>query len=181
MTQSDRYTIEELERRTRNAVNQLITAINSSKEAYDDFKEFQSGRINQPVAQDLFELVKVRNATLSIVAATGVITCKTNYDLFAGLSIGDPIAMTGWVAAGNNADKEISAKGTDSITVSDITGLVNATDDAGVTIKVKAEVWQTDIVQDYDDAYDAVLVAWNSLNNVAVTTADRMDTLRRVV
>lgn len=181
MAQSDLLTLEEELRETRLIARQLISAINAAYEKYNDFQEFDGGRVLQIVTQDLFELAKVREATLSIVSGTGVVTCLTGYNLFSVLSVGDQIAMSDWTNAGNNVNRYISAKAdNDTITLDDLTGLVTETDKAGVNFRVRAKTWQTDIVQDIIDANDAFKIPWDAMNNVAVTTAARMDTLRRV-
>ena len=180
MTIDDRLTIDEAERQASNLSRQVLLALREGKEGADNWDNFVNGRATQIVTQDLYDLAKVREVTLSIVASTGVITCDTGFDVFAPLKVGDQIAMSGWSNGGNNVNRIISAKGTDSITLSVTTGLVDETDTADISLRVRAKDWQLDIVQRLIDFYAAVSIPMDAVSNVAVTTAERRDEFRAV-
>ncbi len=77
-----------------------------------------------------------------VVAATGVFT-RTAGDWSAKVSVGDKVTFTGFAAGGNNGEKTVSAVGVLTLTTSDISGLVNVTNDSGVGYIVTNKLIQT--------------------------------------
>lgn len=81
--------------------------------------------------------------TVTVVATAKTMTLGSGTWAALGVAVGDSITTTGFASAGNNGTFEVTAIDGAEATLGNATGLVDVTDDAGVTILVSTKVGPT--------------------------------------
>jgi len=170
---------------TRADVNRILTQrskvlMREIKAGLEDYKTLLDAQNSQSVAdwtRDLEGLADTKSASLTIVAATGVISCISGANLFAGFRIGRDVQTSSFTNAGNNIlETEILAQTPDSITIA-TTGLVDETD-------TNARCQEVPIQAEKDETNAAIATAlafkkFDDLGTGATVTAEDLYALLR--
>lgn len=166
-----RLTIEDVERSLQVSCRTLLREIQAAEEVYQDLLNAQDGQTVLAWTRELYDKPDTGNVTLSINDVTGVISCKSGANFFAGFQVGRDAQITNFTNAGNNQTTEILAQTADSITI-DNTGLVSETDDPNARVQQNPTTEEQDVVTAAVAASDALHDLYLALTT-SVTALDR--------
>lgn len=178
MTYKTRYTFADVERILQSPCRTIIRELGSGEEAYQDLLNAQNSQTVLAWSRDLYDLPDTENVTLSVVASTKTISCRTGANYFAGFQIGRDVQVTNFTNAGNNVTSEVTAQTNDSITLGNETGMVDETDDVNARVQQNPTQAQQDTVTGVVNSALALHELYGAMTNVATTTADRAAKLR---
>lgn len=178
---SDDVTYDQVFQIARNPLNQLLQVILSVGEAYDDLEEMRNSRTAQAWARDLRGLQNTGLTQLDIDATGKTVKCRPGFALFSAVNVNRDVVLSGFTNAGNNQTTLITGRpDNDTLTIADASGLVTETGGGDERAIVNATTEERDKLQDLIDGYTAAKEVIDAARNVAVTTAERRNLMRRV-
>jgi len=177
MTYGPYLSFDEVSRIAQAPCRTILRELQAAEEAYQRLLDAQAGQSVILWSRDLYQLPDTDFVTLSVVASTGVVSCRTGANLFSNFQIGQDVQLSGFTNGGNNKTTEILDQTSDSITVVN-TSMVDETEDPNARAQQTATTPQTDSVTALVNAMLALHELYGAMTNETTATADRAALLR---
>ena len=123
------------------------------------------------------EFLALTGLTVTVVAAAKTMTRDSGSFISDGVVVGDKVTTTGFADGGNNGTFEVTGLAATVLTLANATGLVNVTDDGGVTVHTGDRVVRTGktllgrlrVITSSDDVtpYDDTTALWDAVDSTA--------------